>query len=155
MKLLLLVSADKRILLDDTDLQLLGHLYCSISQTNKLIVSCPLKTLRTQYLHRLILQPLDTQVVDHINGNGLDNRRINLRICEQLHNTQNRALNKNSSTGYKGVSRRTATSKFTASIRVKGTKIHLGNFTFAVDAARAYNEAAVKYFGDFARLNKL
>ena len=92
---------------------------------------------------------------DHVNSNGLDNRRINLREASQAQNCANQRLHSNNTSGYKGVSRERAERRWKARICVKGRHIFLGRFDDPVEAARAYNEAALEYFGEFAWLNPL
>jgi len=87
--------------------------------------------------------------VDHANGNGLDNRRSNLRPADRSKNSANSKLPHDSTTGYKGVSRH----GWTAQIVTSGRQIHLGTFDTPEAAARAYDRAAVEHFGEFARLN--
>lgn len=104
-------------------------------------------------MHRIITEAPDDMFVDHINGNGLDNRRKNLRICTPAENTANRKKNKNNTSGFKGVYWRSKKRLFEASIR-KDKKYHyLGYFELAIDAALAYDAAAKKLFGEFALLN--
>jgi hypothetical protein len=103
-------------------------------------------------MHRILLDAGDGEIVDHINGNGLDNRRSNLRIVNFAQNAQNRGNQRNKLTP-KGVTQ--IKNKFRARIRVKGILIHLGYFTSKKDAAKEYDKAAIKYFGDYARLNNL
>lgn len=105
-------------------------------------------------MHRLITNAPDGMFVDHINGNGLDNRRSNLRICTREENGRNRKLYINSTTGFKGVQFR-GEKKYRARVSFDGRRIHLGYFETAIDAAKAYNAAAIKYHGDFARLNQI
>lgn len=102
-------------------------------------------------MHRLILGARKGEQVDHINGDGLDNRRTNLRICNGSQNQHNRKLQINNKSGYKGVyfNKR----KWTARIVVNNKKIYLGRFTDPTEAARAYDEAAKKLHGEFARTN--
>ena len=101
-------------------------------------------------LHKIILNTdiINNNVVDHKNGNVLDNRKCNLRICTISQNGANRGKQKNNKSGYKGV-----INICKAVIRVKGERIELGFFKNAEEAAKAYNEAAIKYFGEFAKLN--
>ncbi len=112
---------------------------------------------RREYLHRAIMQPPPGMVVDHIDGNPLDNRRRNLRICSRADNQRNQKLGKANTTGFKGVTtpKNLAHLKnpFLARIQVNGLKKYLGVFTTAEDAARAYDAAAILHFGEFARLN--
>lgn len=110
-------------------------------------------------MHRHILQlegyVLSNNEIDHINGDGLDNRVENLRICSRKNNSRNRKLSKNNTSGYKGVIWINRLNKWRARIKVDYKTIHLGYFVSKDDAARAYNLAASKYFGDFARLNTI
>jgi hypothetical protein len=102
-------------------------------------------------MHRLIINPPAEMDTDHRNGDTLDNRRSNLRACTSTQNNANRRLiQKNNSSGYRGVSLRTF---YTSRIIVNRKMIHLGTFKEPIAAARAYDQAAVKYFGEFAKLN--
>lgn len=93
--------------------------------------------------------------VDHINGNGLDNRRINLRPATRQQNSANCGPQRNNTSGYKGVSWHRKMNKWVSQIRVNGRAVHLGSFTDPVEAARAYNRAAAGAFGEYAWLNPL
>lgn len=104
-------------------------------------------------MHRFILKPAEDMQVDHISGNGLDNRRSNMRVCTQRRNSQNMRPMKNKSSAYKGVSR--WGNRWSAYIRIEGKKRHLGYFDDETDAARAYNKAAERYFGQYARVNEI
>lgn len=97
---------------------------------------------------------VDRMVVDHINGDGLDNRRENLRLCLPSENMKNRLKDeaKNFSSKFKGVSVYKRPS-WQARIRVDRTTIFLGYFDSEIAAALAYDAAAKKYFGEYARLN--
>lgn len=107
------------------------------------------------YMHRLILNVKKGEVVDHINGNTLDNRKSNLRICKQNKNVKNRKKSSLNKTGYKGTFKVNKNLKkdYTAQIQVDSKRIHLGYFATVIEAAEAYNEAAIKYFGEYAQLN--
>ena len=109
--------------------------------------------LTSETMHRIILIPKEGFVIDHINGNKLDNRKENLRYCLHCENTRNSKINSRNKTGYKGVIWHKRDKKFQANIRINGKRIHLGYFIKAEDAARAYNAAAIKYHKEFARLN--
>jgi len=103
-------------------------------------------------MHRLIIGAPKGLFVDHENHNGLDNRRQNLRLCTKTQNNQNqRPYGKTSR--YKGVSWKKREKKFVASITLNKRRYHLGYFKSEIDAAKAYDKAAKKFFGEFAYLN--
>lgn len=114
------------------------------------------QTKRRIWMHRQILKLSDRNVLtDHRNGNGLDNRRENIRPCSAKENARNQRLSKRNTSGFKGVSWKDADLRWQAKIRFEGKYIHLGHFISVIDAAKAYNEAAKKYHGEFANINKL
>lgn len=104
-------------------------------------------------MHRLIHPPSEGKVVDHINGNKLDNRKSNLREATHSQNGMNRKPNKNSSHGYKGAVEESG--KYVSRISIEGKSIYIGTFNTAEEAAKAYNIKAIEYFGEFARLNEV
>ena len=102
-------------------------------------------------LHRLIMNAPEGMVVDHINHNPLDNRRRNLRICTQRDNARNVQRSVRNTSGFKGVNYET---KYRARIRDNnGRKLSLGYYENAIDAAIAYDKAAIAIHGEFAELN--
>ena len=103
-------------------------------------------------LHTLITGATAT---DHEDGNGLNNRRRNLRPCTASQNGANRGPNPTNTSGFKGVHWHNKLGKWRATIGVGRKRIALGCFSNIIAAARAYNEAAVKYFGQFAKLNPI
>jgi hypothetical protein len=115
------------------------------------------KSRKTERLHRFILGlgQGDKRQIDHINGNKLDNRKENLRICTISQNTMNRPIQKNNTSGFKGVSHCGRGKSWRAYIKLMQKYIHIGYFKSKIEAAKAYNEAAKKYFGEFAQLNKI
>lgn len=110
------------------------------------------KNRKKVLMHRLIMKPSKGKVIDHKNGNGLDNRRCNLRETTRTRNNYNTAPIRGSS-NYKGVHLDKQTGKWKASITVGGQRYYLGLHKLEDDAAQAYNTAAEKHFGEFARLN--
>lgn len=108
---------------------------------------------RTILMHRLIMNAPSGLFVDHVNGNGLDNRKENLRICNNTQNQQNQVRVRGKSQ-YKGVYWHSGRSKWCAHIRIFGKMTHLGSFDLERDAAIAYDIAANGAFGDFANTNK-
>lgn len=109
---------------------------------------------KTFSLHRLIMNPGDTEDVDHISGDKLDNRKSNLRICSHQENMFNQKLRETNTTGYYGVSKMKSCGKYEAYIHIDGRKKYLGLFETAEGAALARDSAAIRLFGDFARLNR-
>ncbi|WRS29622.1 HNH endonuclease [Actinomycetaceae bacterium MB13-C1-2] len=101
------------------------------------------------YLHNLIVGDKN---VDHANGNKLDNRRENLRVCTQADNSANRKVRADSETGYKGVNR-TRAGTFHAQASKGGVVHNLGTYPDPESAARAYDEAAINLFGEYAATN--
>jgi hypothetical protein len=102
-------------------------------------------------MHRVVINaPVGVQV-DHINANPLDNRLENLRLCTVTQNAQNRKIRADSKHGLKGVTFMAKENRWRARITVSGKRISLGRFDTISDAAQAYVEAAIKYFGSFAR----
>lgn len=91
--------------------------------------------------------------VDHKDHNRFNNRKENLRVCTQRQNMANMVLPKDNTSGYKGVHYDKNRKKYQASIGVNGKKKYLGRFNDPKEAAKAYNSAAIKYFGDYAYLN--
>jgi hypothetical protein len=106
------------------------------------------------YLHRLIMQAGQGQRVDHINGNGLDNRRDNLRLCSNAENMRNMRVSPlRGSSAFKGVSWNRRRNKWRAYIVKDGRQLSIGYFTNESDAARSYDRTAALMFGQFANLN--
>ena len=109
-------------------------------------------------MHRMVLGLTDPNIkVDHIDGNGLNNQKSNLRICTMAQNGCNMLKPNNNTSGYKGVYfRKDGRPKpWFAAIMVNYKSIRIGSYLTKEEAALAYNEAAKKYHGEFARVNKL
>jgi hypothetical protein len=105
---------------------------------------------RTIFMHREILRTSRGSQVDHRDQNGLNNQKSNLRDCTHAQNMQNRRPS--AKTGFRGVTQyRKDTWK--SEIKTNGLRIYLGYYATAEEAARAYDRAAIKYFGEFAKLN--
>jgi len=93
--------------------------------------------------------------IDHINGNKIDNRLINLRECTKQQNHFNIGLTSVNKSGYKGVGWRPNKNKWRARIMINQKEKSLGHFDCKHEAAEAYNKAAKKLFGEFAWLNPI
>lgn len=103
------------------------------------------------YMHRFIMDPPQSMLVDHADNNGLNNTRANLRICTHAQNLRNRKKRYDSVSHFKGIT--PSSSKWCAYIYVDKRNIYLGTFPTELDAALAYDAAARKHFGEFARTN--
>jgi hypothetical protein len=105
-------------------------------------------------LHRFVMGCTykDGKVVDHIDGNTLNCQKSNLRLCTNTENVRNQKLHKNNKSGYKGVSRCKDAKKWQAYICINRKTINLGSFNCPEDAHEAYKEAALKYHGEYSRL---
>jgi hypothetical protein len=112
------------------------------------------RTKLTIYMHREVIEIPQGMVVDHINRNGVDNRKRNLRAATYSQNNFNKGKrNVKCRSKYTGVSWQKPLEKWRASITFSGKWMHLGYFEQEVEAAKAYDEAARKYHGTFAALN--
>ena len=104
-------------------------------------------------MHRQILEAPKGVWVDHIDGNGLNNRKSNLRLCSATENACNRRPVPNCHSRYKGVSWHKRQKKWAVRIAKRGKGIHLGSFDDEIEAAVAYDRKAEVLFGEFAYLN--
>ena len=130
-----------------------GYRWCAIKGGNTFYAMTHVRkagTRTTLQMHQLLLPDPE---VDHINGKGCDNRRENLRAATRSQNNANQRKNSNNTSGFKGVHWRQDRSKWRARIEVNGKHLHLGLYDAATDAARAYDQAALQHFGQFARVN--
>lgn len=107
------------------------------------------------FMHRLIANAPRGKVADHIDRNPLNNQRSNLRICTQAENTRNASLSKNNTSGFNGVIWCTSAKKWRVSIVVDRAQKYIGVFSCKIEAAKAYNAAALKYHGEFAKINEI
>lgn len=146
------VGNNQHAIIDDNDFSIVSaykwytekprHTFYAITNINGVIIR----------MHRLILGLHNTnKICDHADGNGLNNTRANIRICTYSQNTANQNRRKDNTTGFKGVSFRKDTNKFSAKITSNGKHIRLGCFETASEAYEAYCAAAKIFHGEFAR----
>lgn len=134
---------------DDADLPLVSsRRWYLVLKHSTWYVRC---TKTKEYLHRILSEAPDGVYVDHVNGDGRDNRRSNLRLCAHHQNLRNTGKHKDNSAGFKGVSRTSSGSRFRARIRSGGRDILIGHFCTAEEAAEAYRQAAERLHGEYAR----
>lgn len=111
--------------------------------------------VKTFSMHREIMKVSSSVSVDHRDMNTLNNQKDNLRLATRSENGMNRKSYSGSHSKYKGVGWAAHAKKWTASIKHDQKRKHLGYFVNEEDAAKAYNDAALKYFGEFSRLNSM
>ena len=149
------LTKDKRAVVDNEDFVRINKLnWCF---TNG-YASKKVTGNKNLFMHTLIMNCPKSMKIDHRNGNGLDNRKKNLRICTQAQNVANQRLRSNNLSGFKGVSffkHGKRIRRWVAKLTIDYRQKHLGYFNTEKEAAIAYNKAAIKYFGDFARLNQV
>lgn len=131
-------------------------MWCAVRDSgDRWYAICPIKrngSWHNVYLHRAVMNVDDPNViVDHINGDGLDCRKANLRLATPTQNARNVRVRGR----YRGVSWDKCRGKWRARIQVDGKTLFLGYFDTAEEAAKAYDEAALKHHGEFASLNVL
>jgi hypothetical protein len=111
---------------------------------------------KTHYLHRQVMDVPLGMVIDHIDGDTLNNCLHNLRICTPAENTRNQKVKRSDNTsGFRGVTCKASNhgTRCIAQIMFEGKRMQVGTFPTKEDAAHAYDEAAIRLFGDFARTN--
>lgn len=147
-KLEITTAKEKVIIADAEDYKILCKYSWCISKTGYVVANIDHKVTK---MHRYILGIKNPNIIiDHINGNPLDNRRSNLRICTVTQNARNCALNKNNTSGATGVQLIKKSGRYRAVITVNRKEIRLGHFKTFDAALKARQEAEKKYFGEFA-----
>lgn len=147
------LTQGKIALVDDSDYEIVNQFkWYARRGYDTFYASCDAVTER--HMHRFILGLSKTDPeVDHINGNGLDNTRKNLRLATSTQNKANRPKAVGKSSIYKGVCWDKNRQKWLATITIDYKLKYLGRFDLEIDAALAYNKAAIEQFGEFAQLN--
>lgn len=157
------LSRDKFALVDDDDYEWLNQWKWHTLNCRNDLLYARRTTLKEHgvrkgvLMHRMILGITDPKIqVDHKNSNGLDNRRSNIRICPSGANPKNaRKWITPTSSRFKGVSWHKRDLKWTAQIRIDGELQHLGNFLSEIEARDAYDHAALRLHGEFAKPNEI
>jgi len=144
---MILQVKNNNVLIDDEDYENLSKLSWRLNAYGYVTAY---KNYKTVFMHREIVDCPSGMQVDHINGNKLDNRKSNLRIVTQQQNLMNKGVYKNNKTGFKGVCKDFGKYKAT---KKDNKKIHIGVYKTPEEAAKAYDKAAIKLFGEFAKTN--
>lgn len=153
--MLIKLSGNEQAEIDDNCFDIINKhsWYTFKSKKNKSYYAATKVKRKTILMHRLLLNLQPGEICDHKDGKGLNNKLDNLRKCNFSQNQQNKDKSKNNKTSkYKGVYFKHAY-KWYAAIRVNKKFIHLGVFNDELEAAMAYNKAAIDNFGQFARIN--
>jgi len=158
------LTQDQTATIDSCDADLSASRWYALFEPSKAVgrqfyagrnITLPNGKQTTQRLHRVVLRRVLGRVlkrgeqVDHINGDGLDNTRANLRLATPSQNGANRDMNKSNKSGVKGVSWYKPTSKWVATISINGKRKSLGYFTSLAEAETAYLTAAALHHGEF------
>lgn len=142
---------------DDEDYeQVSGHKWFAEVRPHAVYAKCMVRVngaITTVYMHRVVVGAGPGEEVDHVNHDGLDNQRSNLRLCVGSQNQGNQRRRQGASSRYKGVTRDKQKGKWRTQIQLNGARRRLGRFTDEIEAAKAYDEAALFQWGEFACLN--
>jgi hypothetical protein len=146
------LTKGKVAIVDAADYDWLSSFKWAANQKPGGIYACRHVKRKNIFMHRMIMNAPVGKFVDHIDRNGLNNRRCNLRLCSFAENIRN-AVGWGKTSRYKGVAKRKKDKKWISSIRYNNKFHYLGYFENETDAAKAYDKMARKFFGEFAYLN--
>lgn len=152
----IMVGDDKVMLIDGRDHQRIKHLKWHLHSSGYICRAVWRENNRKQgcvFLHREVLPCPEGKVVDHINGNKLDNRRHNLRLATHSQNCANSVIRQDNTSGYIGVSAVSNSNKWRAYVRNNGKPLYLGLFNSKEEAATTRDKKALELFGEYAKLN--
>lgn len=153
MRAVKLTNSKRFFIVDDEDYERVNQFNWYLKTDGKAIYRYNYN--ETVYIATFISGKKDGYEVDHIDRDIYNNQKSNLRYATHSQNNANKPARIDNTSGYKGVGWNNAKNKWHAKIKVNGLHIHLGLFIDKNSAARAYNEAAIKYFGEFAYLNEI
>lgn len=145
----LILSQGKQAIIDDEDFEFLNQRKWSFRSDGYAVGRDKGKLVR---LHRFIMRTPNGMLTDHINGDRLDNRKSNLRICNDLQNCWNRHSKAKNFSGVQGVYWNKSLKKWRAKITVNRKHIHIGLYELKEDAIKARQKAEIKYFGEYSAL---
>lgn len=150
------LTQGKVAMVDDEDYQYLNGFKWYASKAGNVFYAMKAITVdgkrKTQYMHNVIL---NGKGIDHIDRNGCNNQKSNLRFCTQSENGMNRTKMENASSIFKGVCFNKSAKKWMVRIQINSKVIYLGLFASEIEAAKAYNAKAIELFGEFANLNNI
>lgn len=149
----IIMVKEKTVMVSDEDFNKVSHLNWYINNSG--YASTRRVNGKGSLMHRIILCAEKYQEIDHIDGNRLNNQRENLRFVSRAQNNMNQKPCRGKTSKYKGVYFAKDRMGYRAQIKANNKCIKLGTFNTEIEAARAYNESALKYFGQYARLNEL
>ena len=140
-------------LVDDEDFEKVNVFNWSVMKNDNTYYAMRVLKGKAILMHRMVINTPSKMQTDHIDGDGLNNQKKNLRICTVAENSRNRRLSGKNTSGFRGVAWIKKDKRWRAMIKFDNKSIWLGQFTNKIEAAEAYNKAREKYYGDFAKLN--
>jgi len=156
------VSQGRTALIDDEDFEIVSQNKWSLKKSNHDRTEYAHRSIKVNgkwthvSLHRFILNPPSKMEVDHIDGNGLNCQRANMRLCTHKQNMRNmRMHNKHGLKGVHFVGNLPPHRQWMATIKINGFLKTIGHFPTLIEAGAAYNSMAVQHFGEFAKLNPI
>jgi hypothetical protein len=147
------VKREFLVMVDDDDFDYLNQFYWQVDKYDTVRTH---KNSTGYYLiHRMIMKAPKGVEIDHIDGNRLNNQKSNLRFATSSQNKINRGARKDNQSGFKGVSWHKQRKKWAARIMIDKKYQHLGLFDTKIEAAKVYNQHALKHYGEYAWLNTI
>lgn len=154
----ILLSKGRKAIIDDQDYEKVSEYNWYVQENKTGIIYAKAndrKNGTTLFMHRLILNIPKGTIIDHVDGDGCNNTRTNLRVCTKQQNAFHSKKMRGCYSKFKGVSIDSNGKCWRSFIKVDGKYKHLGNFKTELEAAQEYNKAAKKYHGDYAWLNNM